>query len=199
MEELVKAIEKMSEPNYLDYLAIVMPIALSLVAIIISISTARKQNKIALFQERYAIYQEVLECEDLAFMCILAYDYCEKSLADDLLSRLSLYIEASINEGKLKNREIFIKDVCGELVDKMTFVNEVSSYITSKESYAKKASLLFSNDYSSEICTLLNAICRMLVLSCSTNDVHHAAETLKKEHLKFNDIVLPKMEKQLKL
>ena len=54
MEEVVKAIEKLAEKSIIDYLVIIVPIILSIVAIGISIATARKQNKIALFDRRYA-------------------------------------------------------------------------------------------------------------------------------------------------
>ena len=53
MEELVKAIEKISEKSIIDYLLIIVPIAISLVAIFVSIVTARRQNKIAMFELRY--------------------------------------------------------------------------------------------------------------------------------------------------
>ena len=53
MDELVKAIEKLAEKDIIDYLIIFVPIAISLVTIVISIRTAQKQNKIALFEKRY--------------------------------------------------------------------------------------------------------------------------------------------------
>ena len=54
MEEVVKAIEKLAEKDIIDYLLVIVPIAISIVAIIISIATAKKQNKIALFERRYS-------------------------------------------------------------------------------------------------------------------------------------------------
>ena len=54
MEEVVKAIEKLAEKSIIDYLVIIVPMILSVVAIGISIATAKKQNKIALFERRYA-------------------------------------------------------------------------------------------------------------------------------------------------
>lgn len=53
MEDVVKAIEKLSEKDIIDYLLVIVPIVVSIVAIFISIATARKQNKIALFELRY--------------------------------------------------------------------------------------------------------------------------------------------------
>ena len=53
MDDLVKAIEKLAEKDIVDYLLVIVPIVVSIVAIYISIATARKQNKIALFERRY--------------------------------------------------------------------------------------------------------------------------------------------------
>ena len=53
MEGLVEAIEKLAEKDLIDYLLVIVPIVVSVVAIYISIATARKQNKIALFERRY--------------------------------------------------------------------------------------------------------------------------------------------------
>lgn len=70
MEDIVKAIEKLSQQTWVDYLLISVPIAISIVAIIISIATARKQNRIALFEMRYkALLQikTILSFEDMAY------------------------------------------------------------------------------------------------------------------------------------
>ena len=53
MDELIKAVEKLSEKTWVDYALIVAPIILSLVAIGITGYIAYKQNKIALFEQRY--------------------------------------------------------------------------------------------------------------------------------------------------
>lgn len=70
MEDIVKAIEKLSQQTWVDYLLISVPIAISIVAIIISIAAARKQNRIALFEMRYkALLQikTILSFEDIAY------------------------------------------------------------------------------------------------------------------------------------
>ena len=46
MEDIVKAIEKLSEKNIVDYLLIIIPILISIFALIVSIQTTRKQNKL---------------------------------------------------------------------------------------------------------------------------------------------------------
>lgn len=50
MDELIHVIEKLSQKDWVDYLLIIIPILVSLVAIVISVATAQKQNRIALFK-----------------------------------------------------------------------------------------------------------------------------------------------------
>ena len=58
MNELVKAIENLSNKTIVDYLLIVIPIIISVIAIIISLNSTNKQNKIALFEIRFAIFKD---------------------------------------------------------------------------------------------------------------------------------------------
>lgn len=59
MDELIHAIEKLSQKDWVDYLLIIIPILVSLVAIVISVATARKQNRIALFKMRYKALMQI--------------------------------------------------------------------------------------------------------------------------------------------
>ena len=59
MDELISAIEKLSQKDWVDYLLIIIPILVSLVAIVISVATARKQNRIALFKMRYGALMQI--------------------------------------------------------------------------------------------------------------------------------------------
>lgn len=56
MEELISILKEMNKISLLDVIAIIAPLILSVVAIGISISTARKQNKITLFEKKYKVY-----------------------------------------------------------------------------------------------------------------------------------------------
>ena len=47
--------------DWFDYLATGATLVLSIIAVIIAVSTARKQNKIAVFDKRYDIYQCLLK------------------------------------------------------------------------------------------------------------------------------------------
>lgn len=54
-DKIYEAITTLGVRDWFDYFSIIVPLLLSVVAIWISISTARKQNKIALFDKRYAV------------------------------------------------------------------------------------------------------------------------------------------------
>lgn len=62
MEELIIAIEKLSNKTVLDYFIAFVPLILSIVAIYISIDSTRKQNKIALLDKRIEIYNNLKIC-----------------------------------------------------------------------------------------------------------------------------------------
>lgn len=53
MNELINAIEELGRKDFLDIAVAFSPIILSVIAIVISIYVARKQNKIAMFNIRY--------------------------------------------------------------------------------------------------------------------------------------------------
>lgn len=59
VEELIKAVERISEKNWIDYGLIFVPILISILAIVISVLTARKQNKIALFEIKYDVISQI--------------------------------------------------------------------------------------------------------------------------------------------
>ena len=66
MEEIVKAIEKLAEKDIIDYLLIIVPIVISLLAVAISVVTARKQNKIAMFELRYKALSAIKRISNFA-------------------------------------------------------------------------------------------------------------------------------------
>ena len=53
MYQVAAAVRTLGTRDWFDYLSVLAPLVLSAVAIWISISTARKQNRIALFNMRY--------------------------------------------------------------------------------------------------------------------------------------------------
>lgn len=55
VEELIKVIQALEQRDWIDIVAIFSPIILSVVAIIISIQTTKKQNAIAMFDKKYNV------------------------------------------------------------------------------------------------------------------------------------------------
>lgn len=66
MEDIVKAIEHLAEKTWVDYALVVVPILISLLAVVISIATARKQSKmqnnsfsLELYEKRWEVYESI--------------------------------------------------------------------------------------------------------------------------------------------
>lgn len=55
LSELIANVQLSQQRDLWDYIAIIAPLVLSVVAVWISIGTAKKQNKIALFEMRYRV------------------------------------------------------------------------------------------------------------------------------------------------
>lgn len=66
MDQVVQAINELSSRYWVDYLAIFAPFVLSIVAVWVSISTARRQNKIALFEKRFEFLTTLKKCIDFS-------------------------------------------------------------------------------------------------------------------------------------
>ena len=62
MDELILAVESLSQKNCFDYFVAIAPLLLSLVAICISIYSTINQNKIALLDKRIRIYTNLKMC-----------------------------------------------------------------------------------------------------------------------------------------
>lgn len=143
MEDIVVAIQQLSQKTCLDYLQVWVPILLSLVAVTISICTARKQNRIALFEKRISVlsiaemlicYAESINDVDVKNHKILfsiynsafgtsitsinsesatAFYYSLKQIEKDLLMANYLF-------GKEEAKQL--EDICGLLNDFMTSI-----------------------------------------------------------------------------
>ena len=105
MEDVVNAIEKLSEKDPVDYLLIIIPIILSFLAIIISISTARKQNRIALFEKKYKAlcllnaiinFEKSIEKLDNAVIIVQCFDMAFNSDVAQHTSDMALIKASSI-------------------------------------------------------------------------------------------------------
>lgn len=112
MEELVKAVENLGKKDIIDYLIIIVPIVISIVAIVISIVTAKKQNKIALFEKKYealfqlktviSFAQTIEQCEKLIHILQLFDSFWGANLSntsqDDILPATKYQIEIIKND-----------------------------------------------------------------------------------------------------
>lgn len=93
MEDVVKAIEKLAEKNWVDYSLIIVPILISVISIYISIHTANKQNKIALYQLRYKALCRL--------NCILMFDknVLEYKSSDIIINGCNLFFKMDLQQG----------------------------------------------------------------------------------------------------
>ena len=62
LKQLTEAVYSISGKTIIDYLLIIIPIAISIVAIGISIRSTRQQNRIALFDKRFSVYVYMQKC-----------------------------------------------------------------------------------------------------------------------------------------
>lgn len=167
MEELVSAIEKLAEKSTFDYIIIIAPILLSIIAIGISIFTAHRQNKIALFEKRYEVISEVKSI--LAFAKTVS-DYKDKrkiliffdsffgtQVSDLLEGDKDLYVPSII--GKLRYdlsqaQFLFSLDNDEELQNIITFLGEFLSamvlgheFITKRDGFCSCCSNFYNSTF----------------------------------------------------
>ena len=76
MDELIQAIEKISQKDWVDYLIIIVPIMLSVIAVWISLATASKQNKIALFDMRYKALKHFQKIIEFCYVIMSLDQFC---------------------------------------------------------------------------------------------------------------------------
>lgn len=100
MEELIKAVETLSQNTIFDYLIVIVPILLSIVAIVISIYTIHKQNKIALFEMRYKALTQL--------KAILMYEEAIYEL-DDPTDIVDAFDMAFSTDLKIRGEDFFVK------------------------------------------------------------------------------------------
>lgn len=76
MRELIEAIEKLSQKGWVDYLIIIVPILLSVVAVWISLATAHKQNKIALLEKRHKTLEHFRKIFEFRNLILSLENFC---------------------------------------------------------------------------------------------------------------------------
>lgn len=134
MDELIPILEQMAQKTLVDYLAIIAPLVLSVVAIVISISTTRKQNKIALFEKRYEAASQIATL--LSFLKSIESIEVEGSLsANDEVRRAKIIDKVNFNF--LMWNRVFCGGLSKDLdlnTNLILFHNKIKAIEESKES-----------------------------------------------------------------
>ena len=105
MDQLVEAIYSLGKHDWFDCLAVTAPIILSVVAIWISISTARKQNRIALFD---------IKCEALhVISLILSFgaDLKDNKSGEDIIDLFGVNFSSFIGRKENSSTEEMREDI----------------------------------------------------------------------------------------
>lgn len=168
MEELIKAVEAISQKTVFDYLIVVIPIALSVVAIGISIYTLYRQNKIALFEMRYkavsqlkaiimfekSIYtletpKVILRTFDMAFCADLDDQFEKDALVKAGIKTEQIHFDIGIIDPILKKHSVDLFDI----MDCLSKI--ISDAIVGKINHKEKENL-------HRLCKQIDVVCDML-------------------------------------
>lgn len=128
MEQLIEAIYSLGKRDWFDYLSIAAPLILSVIAIWISVSTARKQNKIALFD---------IKCEALhVISLILSFgeDLKERRDKEDIVGLFGVCFSAFV--GKKEGASL------DEVREDIAHLNNIDRVITAAKYVFPKKSIL---------------------------------------------------------
>lgn len=141
MKQLAEAVVALNSRTWVDYLLVIMPVIISVIAIVISIITANQQNKIALFEKRF-------ECVSLLSFIMTVCESVIKYDGEDreipLQSGMTTFYKLNGNEEQRKEEEYsaFYSGVLlklsrlgclfkGENIDLvMEFLSEFGNYIS---------------------------------------------------------------------
>lgn len=181
MEDIVKAIEKLSEKNLSDYLLIIIPILISVVSIYISIRTSNKQNKIALYQLRYKALCRL--------NCILMFDknVLEYKSSDIIINGCNLFFKMDLQQG-ISNEDVpwdqYIKATsCLSEVD-----NDLSILYCSITDKQKES-----------IDIIMDCLADIIASAISGETAEEKINILHTECSKFTDKEFKKLEKTIKI
>ena len=176
MEELIVVVEKLGERDIVDYLIAFMPIVLSVIAIVISIHTTKKQNDIALFEKRYKVLAHVRS--------IIKFDESIHDCNDPklILSLFDAYYGTNLSK-------ISIYD--GILLSTSFFSNMKNEVLMGK--------FLFGVDYDEEITLIIENLRKVVGKALSNKIDEDIQANLHAECLFFAKETLQKMNSKMKL
>lgn len=184
MDELIPILEQMTQKTWVDYLAIIAPLVLSVVAIYISISTTRKQNRIALFEKRYALYQKIQMFLTLGD----AIHRAEKQSDVALQNEIQTYVYFQLQENNAYPEG-------NKLPDK--FFVFIVEHIQSYTALIKQIEFLFDKPTSEAFCHLHKELEDFIFL-CSAVELKDV-EKLSQSFEVFKTTTMPLIEAELKM
>lgn len=174
MDNLVQAVEALAKKGILDYLLIIVPIIISFLAIIISVCTARKQNKIALFEKRYEALSQIrtmlsfsesiadLEDMTLTFCLFDGYfgtDLYDKSLDEKIvqsIARIEVLKDAILQANFLfgANCNTNLEEIINHLKKFILAIPCDGDYMNYKDSFCKMCAEFYDSDFRKMVKTI---------------------------------------------
>ena len=110
MADVICATKSLNTRDWFDYISVLLPLTLSIFAIIIAIVTSQRQNKVALFEKKYSYYSEILGFCTLWRMFIYKFKHIKKEngeVPNDSLCTLCLSIALL---GMEESRDVDVTD-----------------------------------------------------------------------------------------
>lgn len=166
MQGLIDAINQSHSKDIIDIIAIFSPLVLSVVAIVISIYTVQKQNKISLFEMRYkafatlksiVLFASTVKNVDSNEQILLVFDsffgtYISNNNGNDLVAGLNSKIEM-IKHDTLTSVFLFSKKYQKPIETfvydfQLFMINVINNYLDekSKNDFCEKCSLFTQNE-----------------------------------------------------
>jgi hypothetical protein len=96
--------------DWFDYLATLAPLVFSAIAVIIAICTANRQNRIALFEERFNSYQSIFFFLH-AWNASLMFSDAKSDSTDNLIAIKNLYVSFLVKSLTSTNAEPSVKSI----------------------------------------------------------------------------------------
>lgn len=180
MEDLVKAIEKLAEKTGVDYLLIIVPIVISIVAIGIAIYTANKQNRIALFQLRYQALSR------LKRVLLFEESVLPNATPADIVDGANVFFLIDIKQ------EIVNGVPWNQYIKITSFLSEVENDLAVLHCYIPK-------EQQEAIDNMLTQLAEILADAISNRHNSDAIQILHQECKKFPEKDIKKLEKKFKL
>lgn len=178
MKELVTAVENISNKTIVDYLLIIIPIFISVIATIIAINTAKMQKKISLFDRRYEVYKVIKNCIVCAELLSFNIKQSDPKLTDFLFMKA------------FSNHLILLEDITEEKVNEL--YNKIYTALQESE-------FLLSKNAHEEILKLAKGLFDLTISIDRENEHREKILYLVKQAKVVEEKTIPMIQDQLKL